>query len=271
MSQEPQISIVTVVKNNASALKQTIESVISQTFKDYEYIIVDGGSTDNTPEIIKKYSGHIGIHISEPDNGIFDAMNKGARLANGKWINYLNAGDVFESPQILETVAELLNDDIDVAYGACRIIYKDIVSGVRLPRKLSMLWKGMPFSHQSVFCKTDLVQDYKFNTAYHLASAFDLTLRLHETNKHFVNLGFVIIQYCSGGHSDTKRLQVYYEYWKISRKHNGLCKCTLYFAARCSLEILKVPAKSILPQKLVRHIQLQKYSNGNRKKTSCRK
>ena len=64
-------------------------------------------------------------------------MNKGARLANGKWINYLTAGDVFESPQTLEAVVELLNDDIDVAYGACRIIYKDIVSGVHLPRKLA--------------------------------------------------------------------------------------------------------------------------------------
>jgi len=261
MSQEPQISIVTVVKNDASALKQTIRSVISQTFKDYEYIIIDGGSTDNTPEIIKKYSGYIGIHISEPDNGIFDAMNKGAQLANGKWVNYLNAGDVFESPQTLVAVVELLNDDIDVAYGACRIIYKDIVSGVHLPCKLSNLWKGMSFSHQSVFCKTNLVQDYKFDTAYNLAGDFDLMLRLHETNKHFVNLGFVIARSCSGGHSDTKRLKVYYEYWKISRKHNGLCKCTLYFVAKSSLEILKMFAKSILPQKLVRYFQLQKYSD----------
>lgn len=261
MSQEPQISIVTVVKNDTLALTQTIQSVISQTFKDYEYIIIDGGSTDNTPEIIKKYSGYIGIHISEPDNGIFDAMNKGAQLANGKWINYLTAGDVFESPQTLEAVVELLNDDIDVAYGACRIIYKDIVSGVHLPCKLSNLWKGMSFSHQSVFCKTDLVQNYKFDTAYNLAGDFDLLLRLHETNKLFVNLGFVIAQSLAGGLSDTKRLKVYYEYWKISRKHNGLCKCTLYFVAKSSLEILKMFVKSILPQKLVRYFQLQKYSD----------
>lgn len=98
------ISIITVVYNDKNALEKTIMSVISQTYFPMEYIIVDGGSTDGTIDVIKKYEDKINKWISEPDQGIYDAMNKGIRMATGEWVNLMNAGDTFVSPDVLEKV-----------------------------------------------------------------------------------------------------------------------------------------------------------------------
>ena len=99
------ISVITVAYNASRYIETTILSVINQTYSNIEYIIIDGGSTDGTVDIIKKYSNKISYWISEPDKGIYDAMNKGINKATGEWINFMNAGDTFHNPDTLSAVS----------------------------------------------------------------------------------------------------------------------------------------------------------------------
>lgn len=105
MGSNPKISVVTVCFNAVNYIEKTIESVLCQTFEDYEYLIIDGGSTDGTLDIIRSYEGNVHIRwISEPDKGIYDAMNKGIAMASGEWLNMMNAGDCFASNDVLEKI-----------------------------------------------------------------------------------------------------------------------------------------------------------------------
>lgn len=154
---KPLISIITVVYNGEKYLEETIQSVINQTYENVEYIIIDGGSTDGTLEIIKKYEDKIDYWVSEKDGGIYDAMNKGIDVATGEWLNFMNAGDSFYSNQTLMEVFNnknyelynILYGDVETNYGNFKIIHK--------AGKLENLYKSMQFSHQSTF----------FNTKYH--------------------------------------------------------------------------------------------------------
>ena len=110
------LSIITVNYNDAIGLERTIRSVISQTFHDYEFIIIDGGSTDNSVDIIKKYEEHIDYWVSEPDGGIYSGMNKGLRQAKGEYVNFMNGGDCFHTPDVLTQIFSL-NIDTDIITG----------------------------------------------------------------------------------------------------------------------------------------------------------
>jgi glycosyltransferase involved in cell wall biosynthesis len=113
----PLISIITVVYNGVSTLEQTILIVINQTYKNIEYIIIDGGSIDGTVDIIKKYEDKLAYWVSEPDKGIYDAMNKGIDKATGEWINFMNAGDCFNFYNILEDGFQMnISNMINVIY-----------------------------------------------------------------------------------------------------------------------------------------------------------
>lgn len=111
------LSIITVNYNDVSGLERTIKSVISQTFHDYEFIIIDGGSTDGSIEVIKKYQKQIDYWVSEPDGGIYPGMNKGLRQAKGDYINFMNGGDSFHSPDVLEKIFSI-DTDADIITGA---------------------------------------------------------------------------------------------------------------------------------------------------------
>jgi glycosyltransferase involved in cell wall biosynthesis len=113
----PLISIITVVYNGVSTLEQTILSVINQTYKDIEYIIIDGGSTDGTIDIIKKYKENLACWVSEPDKGIYDAMNKGIKVASGEWINFMNCADCFCDIHVVKTIFSInFPKDINFLY-----------------------------------------------------------------------------------------------------------------------------------------------------------
>lgn len=107
-------SIITINYNNKEGLRKTIESVVNQTFDDYEYIVIDGGSTDGSIDIIKKYSEKISYWVSEHDKGIYNAMNKGITHAHGEYLNFMNSGDCFHSPDVLEEICPQLHADIVV-------------------------------------------------------------------------------------------------------------------------------------------------------------
>ena len=125
MSRAPLISVITVSYNAVTTIEQTILSVINQTYSNIEYIIIDGGSTDGTVDIIRKYADRIAYWVSEPDKGIYDAMNKGTKKANGEYIAFLNSDDWYEldAVSIIAQFADGKNDLYQVLLSYIRMIY----------------------------------------------------------------------------------------------------------------------------------------------------
>ena len=158
------LSIITINRNNASGLKKTIESVVSQSFKDFEYIVIDGASTDESVDIIKLYSDKISYWVSEPDTGIYNAMNKGIKLAKGEYTLMLNSGDYLVNDKVIQNIIPFL-DDIDIVQGNTIIICsgKDkILKGYgKSDISFCEVYKGN-FLHQATFAKKELFTKYGY-------------------------------------------------------------------------------------------------------------
>ncbi len=181
------ISIITATFNSAATVRDTFNSVLSQSFQDYEYIVIDGNSKDETINIIKEYSPKFGSRmrwISEPDKGIYDAMNKGINMATGDVIGILNSDDFYTSHNVLETVAnEFLHDGIDAVYGDVHYVdNENLKKCVRYYssksfRRWKMRFGYMP-AHPSFYCKKTIYDKYgKFDTTFKIASDFECLLR----------------------------------------------------------------------------------------------
>jgi len=191
---EPLITIITVVRNGEATIEETILSIINQTHQNVEYIIIDGKSTDKTLEIIKKYEDRIDYWMSEPDNGIYDAMNKGIILANGEWINFMNSGDSFYTNHIVEDIFLNIAFDADVIYGNTCKIYPNY-SRVDKPPSLEFMRKSMPFCHQSSFAKTKLMRQYKFDLKYRYVADNKFFYILYQNKSKFVYVDKIIANY----------------------------------------------------------------------------
>ena len=185
----PKVSIVTVVRNGEKFIEKTIQSVISQDYSSIQYIIVDGNSQDNTNKIISNYREYLSQYISEPDKGIYDAMNKGARLASGDWILYMNAGDYFYHSQSLIRIENLLNSNADVILaGVEEVLVDDLETRhfQRMPKPISEIWRYMPTSHQAILVRLSCQQEYGFDTSYRWCGDHDLLARMYRDDKKFV-------------------------------------------------------------------------------------
>jgi len=175
----PALSIITVCRNERDTIRQTCESVVGQTFTDFEWIVIDGRSTDGTLEILAEYRNQICHLISEPDAGIYDAMNKGIRLAAGEYLLFLNGGDCLADRETLGAVVPEL--DSDIVYGDQHILSRDGSINVKrypdsLPRNF-LLKNMMP--HQSVFLRRRLFEQYGlYNTFFKVAGDYDVFVRL---------------------------------------------------------------------------------------------
>jgi|GEM_PF-250430 len=159
MNQQPHsLSIITVVLNAAAGLEKTLRSVFAQAYGEPEVIVIDGGSGDGTTEVIKDYADRISYWVSEPDEGIYDAMNKGLKAATGHWVLFLNAGDTFANPHVLQQVFSTVTQDAGVIYGDSIADYGDFM----LYRKAGSpvhLWKGMICSHQAMLFRREVLRD----------------------------------------------------------------------------------------------------------------
>lgn len=167
----PKFSIITVTYNAGAVLEDTIQSVITQTYKNVEYIIVDGGSKDRTLQIIEQYKEHIHTVISEPDKGLYDAMNKGIKLATGDYLCFLNAGDELHEDDTLQLMVHSITESTlpDVLYGDTAIVDEEghFLHMRRLAPPENLNWKsfkeGMLVCHQAFFARRDLVEPYNLH------------------------------------------------------------------------------------------------------------
>lgn len=233
---KPLISIITVVLNGEKYLEETIQSVINQTYDNVEYIIIDGGSTDGTLDIIKKYEDKIDYWVSERDKGIYDAMNKGIDVATGKWINFMNAGDGFYADDTLEKIFAI-NDykNIDVIYGNHNVIYPH-KTRIAKAGNLENIWKGSQFCHQSSFVASSTHKANKFNLSNKIGADFEFFYCLFREKKVFKHVDIVVANYSAGGVSDIKRVDSIVGRWNIIEKDD---RKNLYYVWIILKEILK--------------------------------
>lgn len=201
------ISVITICKNEVSYIAQTIESVLSQSYDDIEYIVIDGGSTDGTVDIIKKYSDNLSYFVSEPDNGIYSALNKGLLACHGDIIGTINGGDYYE-PDALNTVWESFNSapDSDILYGDLNFIHNDgSIENFICGDDLSRLPYGrVNLGHAACFVTADTyIEQGLYNEVYKIAGDYDFLLRCYVNGKKFFHINKTLSNYRVNGVSST--------------------------------------------------------------------
>jgi len=184
------ISLITPSYNSAATIARTIESIVAQSYPDLEYIIIDGASKDKTKEIVSAYQDKINIKfISEPDQGIYDAMNKGIKLASGEVIGILNSDDLFENSLVLNNVSAAFNDSsIEAVYGDVRYFSTDASQTVRYWQageyKEANLDNGWVIPHPALFVRREVYEKYGlYNPDFRLAGDYEFILRILKIHK----------------------------------------------------------------------------------------
>lgn len=226
--QPPVFSIITITYNASRWLEQTMLSILSQSYPNIEYIIIDGGSTDGTVDIIKQYASGISYWISEPDKGIYDAMNKGLQKATGDYVWFINAGDSLHTSDIVQRVATLVQKKKalpDIIYGETTIIDEEGRSlGLRrlkAPKKLT--WKsfrmGMLVCHQSFITKRSIAPLY--DLTYRYSADFDWCIRCMKESRKIYNTRLILSNFMDGGVSSTQRKDSLRERYEIMCRYYG--------------------------------------------------
>ena len=227
MKSHPLISIATVTYNAEKVIGKTLESLAGQSYRDFEHIIIDGASKDNTLQIIKNSALPATRVISEPDKGLYDAMNKALRLAKGKYILFLNAGDSFHHSGSLKLYADQAEKDPDIIYGDTEIV--DFQNRLLGPRHLSApktltkksFRKGMLICHQAFMVKKDLAPAY--DLSYRFSADYDWCVKCvaGSAPDKCVNLDTVTIDYLSDGLTDKNKWKSLRERFRIMSHHYG--------------------------------------------------
>lgn len=200
----PLISIITVVFNGVSLLQETMRSVWNQAYDNIEYIVVDGASTDGTVELLKNAEGRIDLWVSEPDKGIYDAMNKGLAFARGEYVWFLNAGDTAASPDLLKEIFSRHGNSSDFYYGSTQLVHEDGRLGkvVHPPAVLRLrdMYRGMAVSHQSIILRRGFA--FQYSLEYRLISDQKWVVDAMKAGAIGVNVTTTISNYLLGGISD---------------------------------------------------------------------
>lgn len=224
----PKFSIITIVYNSKDVLEGTILSVINQSYTNIEYIIVDGASNDGTIDTIKKYEGKIQKWISEPDKGLYDAMNKGIDMASGDYLWFMNAGDrIFES-STLEKIATKAIDNPDILFGEVMLVNdqrshigtRSEITTQKLPRKLNWksLKKGMVVCHQGFLPKRSITSQYILGN---ISADIDWVINCLKKAKTIKNTDLVLAEYLQGGLSKKQHRKALWNRYEVLKKHYG--------------------------------------------------
>ena len=200
------ISIITVVYNSEDFLEKTIQSVISQSYKNIEYIIIDGGSSDKTIDIIKKYEDKISYWVSEKDGGIYDAMNKGAKVANGDFINFLNADDIIYTDDAIEKVVNKMSSLDSVYYSRANVTSEKvgwIYPNMEVENFDKWLKLNLP-NHQTMFFPKSFYKKYSYDLRLSIGADDDYKLFALQNHKvEFIDL--ILVEFARGGVSSNHK------------------------------------------------------------------
>lgn len=241
----PKFSVITVCYNAEATLEDTIQSVISQTYHHVEYIIVDGASKDRTMDIVNRYRERISVVVSEPDKGLYDAMNKGIRLATGDYLCFLNAGDSFHEDDTLQQMVHSIHGNRlpDVLYGETALVDHSghFLRMRRLQAPDILTWKsfrmGMLVCHQAFFAKRELAVPYDLQ--YRFSADFDWCIKIMKQSKVLHNTHLTLIDYLSEGMTTRNHKASLKERFRIMVRHYGWASTVafhLWFVLRLLLK-----------------------------------
>jgi putative colanic acid biosynthesis glycosyltransferase len=247
----PLLSVVTVNRNMAEGLERTIASVTQQDFASFEYVVVDGASTDDSIDVINRNSGRVDRWVSGRDAGIYDAMNKGVLLARGEWVLFLNSGDIFASSHALSAVMAAAQPGDDILYGDAVVQYPGGAKRVFVAFEPTELPYGMICSHQALFARRALLADHPF-TVGKIRSDYEFLLRCRAEGRAFHRLPIVIAEIEAGGLSDIKRIAVLRETAVLLRRE-GLFgpRAILRFGFLFAWTVVGQLVKPLLPRAIL--------------------
>jgi putative colanic acid biosynthesis glycosyltransferase len=216
-------SIITIVYNGRNCIKKTIESVVNQSYTNYEYLIIDGSSKDDTLKICEEHKCNITKIISEPDKGLYDAMNKGIDNANGDYIIFMNCDDTFYDELVLEKVALAIeaNKHPDFIYGdAIEVSEDESQQFLKKARSHKYIWYGMFTHHQAMFYKLDIIKknNLKYDLQYKIAADYAFTAKYLKYCQSFLYLNFVFCGFKQGGISNINAKDSLDELIKIKKE-----------------------------------------------------
>jgi len=222
---QPKLSVITIVYNNVKDIERTMLSVLNQSYPHLEYIVIDGASKDGTQKVIEKYRDKITRYISEPDHGIYDAMNKGLALAGGDYVLFMNSGDEIYSPDTVTDVFDNQNS-ADIYYGETEMYNEKWESqGQRrhcAPENFN--WRsfkyGMSVGHQAIYIKRSITEPYDLQYKY--SSDIDWIIKAAKKASSIVNTHMYVAKYLVGGMSKKKHFASLQERFKIFNKYYGL-------------------------------------------------
>ena len=226
---KPKFSIITITYNAASVIEPTLASVAVQTYRNFEYLLIDGGSSDDTVAKAQASGIEFAHIVSERDNGLYDAMNKGIKLAKGDYLCFLNAGDAFHSSDTLDKIVAAIPDGTslpDILYGETAEVdeNRNFVRMRRLQAPEKLHWtsfkQGMLVCHQAFYARRDLVPMYDLK--YRLSADVDWCIKIMKRSENMVNVGFTVVDYLQNGLSLQNHRASLIERFKIMCKHYGL-------------------------------------------------
>ena len=253
------LSIIVVSLNSKNDFIKTIKSVVNQTYKKKEIIIVDGLSSDGTIEQIQKFKKYFSKIVIEKDKGIYDAMNKGINFSSGKWTMFLNSGDTFYKKDTLDKIFKQKLLDNDILFGDTLINNKGIKYLVKA-KNFTINTIIMPFCHQSTIVKTKILKNLMFSLKYRYSSDFHFFFKCYNKKKKFLNLNLIISKVISDGISDKNRQKVFSENISVLRvMFNSTFAVRLWRLK--FFEFIKNSLKFILPKFIIAKILTIKYKS----------
>ena len=229
----PKVSIITIVFNGQKSIERTIKSVLAQRYPNIEYIIIDGGSTDGTIDVIKKYRDRIAYWMSEPDKGIADAFNKGLRQAKGEIIGFINSDDWYNEDTVSKVVPHF--ERYSVVYGDVQF-WDNGKKQERTFGNHKKLNQGMTIAHPAVFVKKEVYEKFGgFNISFKIAMDYEFIAKLYHNGISFFNIDTVIVNMNVGGLSDRKWVQAFLEERKVKERYQGKMLSYYFFLKQCLL------------------------------------